>query len=186
MPFRLPWGIDVAYSAVVFYGAGYLARNFLNNHRMSFSLAGILLILTLLSLNVAFSYLNGAVDMDANRLGNYFYFYIAAFLGIFSYILTAQIINKSKVLSYLGKNSLIILAFHLKVPAKFVMYKFLGLKLSVLGGALYGIIYTFISILLLLPVIYIINIHFYYLIGKGRKLLKEAANEQEMANFTHE
>lgn len=109
--FRFYWSIDVAFTGVVFYGVGYLIRkhNVLTwiKKRALFTLPALFII------SVIFSLLNpGRADLNNVKYYNYFYFYIAAFSAILAWITIAMVIKQYKLLTYLGKNTILVLAFN--------------------------------------------------------------------------
>lgn len=111
--FRLPWTMDTALTGCVFFGVGFLARKRLSDFLMEVSFLKVLLFILLGVFSFAFSYLNDFVNLAFNRLGNYFYFYAASFSGIGICMLICKMIPPNRIFNYLGRNSLIILAFHL-------------------------------------------------------------------------
>ncbi len=188
VPFRIPWNVDVALAAIVFYGAGNLFRKFTEKEsRSNFSLkldSGftekfsrverylpvIAVLLSLLYLGYLLKFpTDDKVNMNVIKYGNFFSFYLLAFAGIFTFVYLSKRIISSKVLEYYGRNSLIILALHF--PLKDVLIK---LVIIILGVDIEYIHYntgfalglTVLSLILLVPVIYVINSYFPFLLGK--------------------
>lgn len=64
-------------------------------------------------------------DLRVNLIGNVFVFYLASFILITATLLLSRLINKNKILEWLGNNSLLIMCLHLKFLfiAKFVLLK---------------------------------------------------------------
>ncbi|WP_051957927.1 acyltransferase family protein [Desulfobacter vibrioformis] len=86
--FRLPWNIDIALTAVVFYGAGYLLSPYLLKNRLNFIVNlgfGICYLF--------FSLINSKVALVAGVYGNFFYFYSAAFSGILFWKAVAEYLS---------------------------------------------------------------------------------------------
>ncbi|MDD3014155.1 MAG: acyltransferase family protein [Candidatus Gastranaerophilales bacterium] len=179
--FNLPWSIDVAFSAVVFYGVGYLFKTVNKNDYFLQKFSRIPVLLIVVAVNYFLSQINHEIDMASNELHNYFLFYTGAFLGIFSWISVSFLIKESKYLSYIGKNSLIIFGLHLKVPADFLDHKLLEINARMVNGNIYGIINTIITLLFMIPVIWVINRFFPFITGKGRKIADELTVKEEIS-----
>jgi Fucose 4-O-acetylase and related acetyltransferases len=168
MEFRLPWGIDIAFVAVVFYGTGYILKNFkykMDNMKIWFK---IMIIAASIAVAVIISHKNSFVYMYNNEYGNYVYFYIAAYGGITACIFIAIILSKSRILSYIGRNTLIILIMHPKV-LMLLSFSFHRLfHLVIQNSFIFGALYTLLSIIIILPFIYIINRYFPFVLGKEK------------------
>jgi acyltransferase len=204
VPFRIPWNVDVALAAIVFYGAGNLFRQLTESEseseseteteseletESSFSLklnSGVIekfssiekylpviaVLLSLLYLGYLLKFPTAdKVNMNVLKYGSFFSFYLLAFAGIFTFVYLSKRIVSSKVLEYYGKNSLIILAFHF--PLKDILIKLviiiLGVDIEYIHyNAVFALGLTVLSLILLVPVIYIINNYFPFLLGKKR------------------
>ncbi len=108
---ELPLYMDVAMTALPFYVAGFWIRRynfFLFPHRFD------KLIPLFIVASLVFTYLFGSnPGMRTNHSeGNYFQFYAAAFAGIFMIMLFCKRFKKVKVVSYLGRYSVITLGVH--------------------------------------------------------------------------
>lgn len=166
LPFRLPWSLDTAFTGLVFFSNGYLLRENIKKLLKLNKLSRFIIALLLITLNILFVHLNGRIDMNSNTYNNYFYFYIAAFTGIFSVILISQLIKKNKILSYFGVYSLIVLALHVtsfSIVNVFLQVIFSFIKVDILIN---GLSLTIGSFIVLWPAIYILNRFFPFLIGK--------------------
>jgi acyltransferase len=188
LPFRIPWNVDVALAAIVFYGAGNLFKRLTEpESKVSFSLkldSGFIekfsrfekyLFLTAVLLSLLYlGYLlkfptDDKVNMNVLKYGDFFSFYLLAFAGIFTLVYLSRRLVSSKVLEYYGRNSLIILALHF--PLKDILIK---LVIIILGVDMEYIHYnaglalslTVLNLLCLIPVIFLINNYFPFLIGK--------------------
>lgn len=165
IPIRLPWSLDVALTGVVFYSVGFLFRQY-----FVIRLGKFLLPILLLSTFII-SQLNESIDLNTLKFNNYFYFYMAAFTGILSIIIIAQIISNSKTLSFLGRNSIMILALHLLTFSflKGIMVFVFNIDIKILEGSLiWGILFTLSSLFILTPVILIIKRHFFFILGEKK------------------
>lgn len=171
----LPWTLDIALTALVFYGLGYAYRNFQlprsisgrgNNKRMALLLFGISTAVCIL-----FAKLNGRVSL--NHQGNFFYFYAGALSGIFSYVVIVPLLPGQRLLSSLGKNTLIILGAHLSVYPYVIIVLNRIVRLFVpenetlvLQDDLYILIITSLTLIFIAPIAYGINRFFPFVIGK--------------------
>lgn len=168
LPSSFPWSMDVAPTAIVFYGIGFIVKEKKVALIKSVYIR-LLVICCCLPAGFIISQINGSVVMADNVYGNYLYFYIAAILGITNVVILAIFLRKNIVLSYLGQNSLIILALHF--PIKRVVTSFTSKVLNIplaqvkesfwLSG-----IDTVITILILLPFIYFIRRRLSFMLGK--------------------
>jgi fucose 4-O-acetylase-like acetyltransferase len=153
---KLPFGAETAISAVVFYGAGFLwnrsekAKLLLSKYK--YFLFVVLLIIAAVVSTIDFNTYGQQIDMRLNHLNNYFSFYIAAFSGIFAWIAFSLMLSKNALLEKIGRNSLVLFAWH---P---VVFTYLGLILNtVLSSKLIGnvklfipLVYTVVSITVIL------------------------------------
>jgi acyltransferase len=157
IPFlKLPFGAESAITAVAFYGMGYLWFRFENAknvvYKYKYILFPALLVFGSVLANIDFNNYGHQIDIRLNNLNNYFFFYIAAFSGIFTWISLSIILNKNFFLEKLGRNSLILFVWH---PIVFT-YLALLLKAVLATSVLKSIknfiplIYTTISIITIL------------------------------------
>ena len=180
VPFRILWNFDVALVAIVFYGAGNLFRRFIEAKK-EFSITGrfsraenfifipfILLNLLYLGYLLEFPTEN-KVNMNVMQYGNFFLFYLLAFSGIFTLVYIFKRTGRSEVLEYYGRNSLIILALHF--PLKDILTKVVAIILGVnteyfYYNAGFALGFTVLNLILVVPIIYIINNYFPFILGK--------------------
>lgn len=107
--------MEVALTALFFYGVGYIVKrenllNFLSNYSKLYTI-----IIFIVSLSIAILLnLKSMPVYDLNKLGsNVIFTYASAILGILAMVSLAKLINRNKFLEFLGRNTYIILAFHL-------------------------------------------------------------------------
>lgn len=114
--FKLPLGIETATSALVFFGAGFLAKRYRNVFALLQSKGLLVFVIGLLVMGVlaTINYtLHGSqVDMRMNRINDYLLFYTAAFAGILSWTTFSMMIGKSYILEYIGKHTLVLFVWH--------------------------------------------------------------------------
>jgi acyltransferase len=113
---KLPFGFEIALSALPFLGAGYLFKthkNLLSNFmKYKLPIAAGAMILTAIIATIDFQLSGHQVDMRINRLDVTPLFYLGAFAGIVSWTAVSQLIAKNPFLEYIGKHSITIFAWH--------------------------------------------------------------------------
>jgi acyltransferase len=160
---KLPFGIETALSSVVFYGAGYLWNQSGKAKQSIFKYKYLLLPLLLITgfyiSNIDFLASGHQIDMRLSHLNNYFYFYFAAFCGIFAWISFSQILNKNSLLEKIGRNTLILFVWHQLVFTYLSMFLNLIPGLSIIKNmkTFIPLIYTLISITVILSIDSIYN-----------------------------
>lgn len=109
---RLPFGLDIAITAVVFYGIGYLVKPYLFNEAnqgwysgWAWGLSAIVYVIS--------SRLNEESAFAIGAFGkNYFYFYLAALSGILFWLQCSRWIQANRICEAIGKNTLVIFPLH--------------------------------------------------------------------------
>lgn len=153
---RLPWSIDIAFTAVVFSGIGYIFKRYSHTYRTNNNII-ILFVVLMLSLTVV--YFNGKIDMNYNKFNNIFLFYSGAFLGIFFWFNISVMVGRLSIFRYIGNNSLTIFALH--IPALIIIVKLMmvmGIPYSVQSSnILFLFIHSILTILIIAPFNYILN-----------------------------
>lgn len=169
----LLWSIDVVPIAVSFCGLGYFVKNKVINLKIK---ADIKYFLLFLIINITSTYLNykfsgKRVGFCESQYGNYFLFYIAAISGIATILIFIKMLPSINALEYIGKNSMIFLTFHQLVVFPAIgkilfdnIYFFTRQTSLVLF--LKGIIDLVIAYIIFIPLIYIINKYFPFMLGR--------------------
>jgi acyltransferase len=168
----LPWNIDAAFIAVLFFGAGHVYKE--STQKLSHFL-NMKILLICCFLNIVTGYLNfllsgERVDMYEGLYGNYTLFVISAFSGIITFLIAVQKIGSNAVLEYIGRNSLIYLALHQSIVFSILnmVFKKTLENGSFLSKIWVGSVYTMIAILIIAPVAYFIKNYFPYILGKSK------------------
>lgn len=109
------------------------------------------------------------VNMNVLKYGNFFSTYLFAFSGIFTFVYLFKKIGSSRILEYYGRNSLIVLTLHFLIMdvLSSLIFLTLGIDLDVYyhnAGIALGL--TVLNLLLLIPIIFLINNYFPFLLGK--------------------
>jgi acyltransferase len=192
MPIRLPWNADVALTAVVFYGAGNLFKKFIESVeglKVDFGLPksgsgfnsvpflvenfmpGFFILVSLLYFGYLLEFSTDKINMNVLKYGHFFSFYFLAFSGIFTYVCIFKKIGSLKVLEFYGRNSLIVLALHFIM--KDILTKLSDMILEIqldcfCCTSFVALTLTVINLLSLVPIIYLINKYFPFLVGKKK------------------
>jgi fucose 4-O-acetylase-like acetyltransferase len=170
LPFRFPWGFDVALSALAFYGYGHLIKQ--NMQILRIFKGGIvraLLSIAFLIVGYFVSEANGKVDMNLNQYGNYIFFYMAALSGIAAVILISQFINKMGVIRFIGQNTLVIMLVHMLLLSgiKAIVVFIFHIPLEDTNTLPWVFIYTVSVLIIASPIIYLINNYLGFTLGKS-------------------
>lgn len=152
----LPLGIHTALFGVVFFGIGFISKSFEKG------LSQLSLIYKIVLLAACFFLQMSAIKSGySSSIEKTTLIYIPiALLGITFYFILSNLINKNKILEYLGKNSLVILAFQEQTYRAliFSFSKLLKLDVEVIRlNILYSLFITFVTLIVILPAIYIYN-----------------------------
>jgi len=170
---RLPWGINVAFVTVFFYGLGSISgKKIMASDPSVFKL--IVQIFISFAIVVFIGNLNGKAEVSCHFYGNNFgYFIIGSLAGISGMMSLSKLIGKFRIqkslLLYIGANTLTIYGFHLLAGTiiKGVMVYIFHLTLNVLDNLWIKTLYCIICIFILLPFTIVLNRYFPYLVGKS-------------------
>jgi fucose 4-O-acetylase-like acetyltransferase len=118
------YNIHIALIALSFFSAGWLVKRYGVLETIGNTKTLIIYFFISSTTLFYFSLNNSKLDMLESNYGNIMYVFLAAFAGIVSSILLAKLFQQLKyvkaIFSYLGKNSLIILATH-TIYAPFIL-----------------------------------------------------------------
>jgi len=169
---HLPWSIDVAMVALLFFHGGYVLKN---NLKSPTDTRQWWLIILLFGLHITAFYFNPEkVDMYRSIYGIPLLFLISGFTGALAYLMLFKKLSEfglSKIfkpLVYLGQNTVVILATHLRA---LTLIK--AALLMLLGWGVFEFtesekfLLAWGQIALLMPVIYLINRYAPILNGKN-------------------
>lgn len=162
----LPFCLSIVPSAILFYSLGNMFNGkILKTNR--------LLIMFFLVITVVVAYFNGRINMHRNFYGNYVLFILGSLSGIYMMIglcnLFAVKIRNHRLAKFISMNTLIICGFHLLVFSfiKSIMVYVLDINPNVLADSVVGnIIFACLSIVMCVPIIYIIKKYVPFIIGK--------------------
>lgn len=181
LPFRLPWGVDVAFFAVLFLQLGYYLKKKKVDDAF-FARIGFwgktAIIPASIALTILVSNINATggskVLLYALHFNNYFLFFVAACLGIILVFTLSSCIPSFRFLRFYGRNTIIILGLHIMgyTMIKGLLYFIFHvpmeafnendcLKLWMAAG----------NFVVLAPVIYFVNQYIPQLLGRKKAIL---------------
>lgn len=155
----MPWNLDVALVAQLFFHGGYVVRNTgtANVAKQVKGLWRVMLIGCFLALNAGCGFLcirlsGESLDMSIGMYGNELLTVASAFAGIFAVILISQNIS-SKWITYLGQNTMVIFAWHSRIMIVLCgfIYEYLGVFQG--SGMVSQILYTSVTFVIILSVL---------------------------------
>ena len=168
---RLPWSLLTALMALPLYSFGNLCKSYLISQKTTihYWLDNALLLLISLS-----SFLLGppwGINMASNRYYNVLLFFLGGISGSLLLINLSKLIREEhcKAVHFLGMNTLIILAFHLRAQSVVkVLHRLLFQCEMADDQILYSLAYTLAELIICLPIIYVINRYLPFCLGKKR------------------
>lgn len=172
-----PLSAGVAFMAVLFAGTGFLLKDIflvkMQNLNRIYALFGALI---LFSVVYFVSTKNGKISMAFMGYNNPILFLTTSFLGLFATLLLSYSINKNKIIQYFGVNTLILVGFSEPIKRILIAVYSMMLKLSTditRNSIFHSLIIVVVCFVLFVPIIFIMNKHFYFLLGKKAKVLVE-------------
>lgn len=176
--FRLPFGLDVSFFSILFIYIGHKLKekDILNKYVVHSSIFKKFIIILLAFTGVLLiSQHNGAIWMYLGRLNNYWLFFIGVFSEVILVLYLSTLVPRMNIIDFLGRNTIIILGFHLMI---FSIIK--GIQVFVFNLPLdlaneywaINILYVLIAFIFLIPVIYLVNRYFPFLLGRKKGYYK--------------
>ena len=157
------------YVRKIWEGAGTRGSEFmkvLSSRPGSFAAGAVLL-----GINIPLALLNGCADLRNIILNNLLIYYVAAFTGCFGIILLCKALPKVGLVTYFGRNSLIVMACHINY---YILYAGIKLAWFVDSFNKHAKHYVFVAVTMITVfalsaiVIEVINRFFPFVLGKGR------------------
>ena len=108
------------------------------------------------------------MDLWSLQFNNVFLYTICSIIGSILIIYLFKTVKQSKMLNYIGKNSLIIMATHQVLLERFIN-AFTGRKYTYLTGLLVFLVILIIEI----PIIEIINRYLPFMLGKKKQAISD-------------
>lgn len=171
----LPFGIETALISLIFVYTGYMIKQ---HSQQNLKITQIIFLLIISIIGLFACYMNNyEFGMLNHQYGNIFLFMLGTLSGITLIMMITSIISKytkslKDMLEFVGKNSITIMCVH--EPIKRVIIRLtsivfkiaeITLRTKILPSALI----TLVVILLTIPIIYMINKYFPFLIGKKKE-----------------
>ncbi|WP_291587570.1 acyltransferase family protein [Bacteroides sp.] len=170
-PYLMPFSFNTAIVAMIFYVFGYMMKE-----KEFFRKSNVLYLIIALGILIWASILNGRVEMYKNFYNNYFLFLLGGTAGIIFIVNICLYLSSwfgdANWIKYLSNNTIIISGFHLMTFSfiKAVMVYILSIPLTVLEGKIgVNILFSIISMILCLPLIFFINKYCPFIIGRKFK-----------------
>lgn len=171
----IPFTIDIAITAVVYYGIGFVMKDKISKYaekiKGKYVISILVMICMIILLMISTKMNTSAVYMYANQYGNYIWAYLGAISGSILLFTTAINLPDSRLINFLGRNTLLIFAVHLKIV--FFTNKGMRIIINRLGGGLAAetiasLINMCIIIAILIPIINLVNNYMPFLLGKRK------------------
>ena len=161
-----PLHLDVSLVAQFFYGCGYLLRKNFNYIKSCFCGYTYLKLIMLVMTGLFFSIINKQVDLSNELYRNFVYTLISSFtISVSMFYVFSRIKLYPKIMSYIGRNTIIILAFHIPVMRVIQAYcPFFN------ENQMNAILLSFIVFALMLPTIWIVKQCFPFMIKMPDKI----------------
>ncbi|MDQ1910394.1 acyltransferase family protein [Paenibacillus sp. GD4] len=160
-PVKLPWGADVALTAIVFFGMGHLLKNGYSK-LLTMSLT-IRIVSTVLFLLINLLIIDQRMNLNMKVHGHYFDFYLGALAGLTGCLLLSSML-RSGLLRYFGNNALLLMALHM--PLLNISTKLLSRLPFSASGYKLELLRVLLTLVLASPVMYGINRFFPFLLGR--------------------
>lgn len=148
----LPFKIDVAFMALIFYSIGFLLKDIILNKKFSSKIIDriIIIFLTLTVVIISTYFFQGLTNLSGGIYGANIYLYLfSAFCGSILVIVISLFLQRSKVLAFIGRNSLIIFSLHTLIIRSLEFFrKTMGLENNLIISFLITIIVLAIMIVI--------------------------------------
>ncbi len=157
--FRLPWGIEISFMMLLFYTFWNIFKKKIKDfaEKVDFRYLGLIILILLFHL----PFLNHT-NISINNYWNYFLFLSNALLWFITFLIISKLIWENSILSFFWKNSIIILWFEwIKIPLEQHFLSLVNFEVPYL----FWFTQFFITVILLIPIIYIVNNFFPFILG---------------------
>ncbi|NDK07802.1 acyltransferase family protein [Candidatus Gracilibacteria bacterium] len=165
--FRFPWGAEIAFMMLLFYSFGNIYKDNIKSFVEKINYKYLFYIIPVIGFHLLFI---NMTNISMNFYGNYFLLVLNSLLGFITILVLSKQIGESKILSFFGKNSIIILGFEwikifVEKHTDFLTFGLMQFEKSYL----FGFTQFLITIVALIPIIYIVNNLFPFILGMGYK-----------------
>ncbi|WP_299670256.1 acyltransferase family protein [uncultured Polaribacter sp.] len=150
------WSFDVSLVALSFYALGFYGKKKLlqKNHQKEYLILFLVFIFHLILSFLAFQ----KVDMYRSIYGNEFFFLLNSFCGILFWILLFKKFNRFSFLSFLGRNTIPILALQIRSITfiKAVLFFLIGIEIFDFNE-FEKIVLVLFQLIIMYPIILLVN-----------------------------
>lgn len=175
----LPFTVDQASYFIVFYAVGNLFREYKIVERKLFVyISYICIILNVIQLLRPQSFNKWMHIIPYSHKIEMLIAVIISLIGIITFITLAQKVSESKWMTHIGKNSLIIFGLHLPIAFMTIDRILSIMKLQLQPSNILGFFYTTITLLMFIPIIFMINKYFPIVTGRRIPVELLAANQK--------
>lgn len=175
---RIPWSLDVALMATLFYGLGHTFKDKIMTLVSKAHIRHAWLLPVIILANF---FLLNPTNMSMNSYGNYAMFLIAAFLGISSSLIFVVIIGKNNVFGFIGRNSIIFNGMEwIKAPMIKVVAALSVGMVSAQPSNLTAIVQAILCIALIFPISMAISRYFPFILGDKWKARKPVETQVKL------
>jgi fucose 4-O-acetylase-like acetyltransferase len=172
--FHLPWSIDIAFALYGFYFFGKILRKIDFIKLISNKKISILFIIVFFAIHLLGFHYNGPVSYYYGDFGNFLLFYLNGMTGFVWVFTLFSIIPTTKIVVWVGQNTLPILAFHLLAMTFIKGIFYFGFNTEIEFNIVLSIFYGIVQIIILVPVILLLNRYFPVLVGIQKKTNSDA------------
>ena len=166
---RLPWNIDIAFVALIFYSLGFILRNKMIINKILFNsrIYNVAVSAVLLIIVGELNKLNGPIQMVGHFYGNPLLFLIFSIVGIVAIIYLSEAIPKNIVSEWISKNTIFIFPLHQLIFSVFtgIGVIIFNLPYGFKEHLIYIILYVAGSIFMCIPISFIFRKYAPALIG---------------------
>jgi fucose 4-O-acetylase-like acetyltransferase len=162
------WSLDVSLVAMSFYALSHYLKSFIFN--TSFKKRGNLIMIIAFTVHLVCSlFLIVKVDMYRSTYSNEFLFLLNAYVAICFWLLVFRSIKKNRILSFFGKNTIPVLALHLRMLTVIKLFLLVFLSAKTFSfNEVEKVILVIAQLMLLYPIIILINKYAPILNGKTK------------------
>jgi acyltransferase len=166
IPFHLPWSLDIVPVLMVFFGVGDLiGYPIIDNLSRP---KRIVLMLIALGIHTVGFIFNTKINIYDGIYGNTWLMLVTGIAGSVWLLIIFSFIPQNKLVQWVGKNSLPIMAFHL-IAMTVIKGIALVFSFELPFTTIFTLLYSVIQICILIPVIYFFNTYFPFAVGIGSK-----------------
>ena len=161
-----PYHLDTAFVAQFYYGCGYMLRKNFNYFKVCFQKYTLCKVGLLAGAGILFSVINKQLDLSNQLYRNYVMGLMSTFSLSLLLIFIVQKLNiKSKLLTFIGQNTIIILAFH--IPVLRIYQAIFPVLMSRQSFCILASVIVFIT---MLPTVWIVKKLFGFMVKMPNKL----------------